>query len=159
MQLTCERRDKFCARAWAAEIRAFTILNTIQGSAIPIFYGHFSVEKKRELREDRVVRATLLQFVDAEPLSYEISSILSTEGKERVRQRVMALTKQTMEKKVFFPEIGVWNFLSDNKGNVRMTGFESSFDPKDHSMDEKAMQESLANSLIEVEDMLCDCGF
>jgi hypothetical protein len=49
--------------------------------------------------------------------------------------------------------------LSDNKGNVRMTGFESSFDPKDHSMDEKAMQESLANSLIEVEDMLCDCGF
>jgi hypothetical protein len=122
MEYICETRDKFCRRAWAAEIRAFTILHTIQGTGIPIFYGHFSVEKKsRELRQDRDVLVTVLQFVDAEELSYEISSVLSTEAKERVRQRVIALTKQSMAQKIFFPEFGIWNFITDNKGNVRMT--------------------------------------
>jgi hypothetical protein len=117
------------------------------------------VKKKRELREDGVVPATVLQFLDAEPLSQEISSILTTEEKECVRKRVMALTKQTMGKKIFFPELGTWNFLSDSKGDIRMTGFESSFDPAGQCMDENAMQHTLANSLIEVEDMLCECGF
>jgi hypothetical protein len=159
-EFKCERRSDFTKRAFAAELRALHLLHAIQGLAVPLFYDSFTLEfRNRELPDDRSVHVNMLDHFDAEELSEETAKRLTIEQRQAVRIAVLSLTKRAYEHRIFFPDIGPWNFLVNSKDQVQMAGFESSYDPKSYGVDEKAMSAGRSNSIIQVEDMLDSLGY
>jgi len=160
--MRCEPRNVFALRAYAAEIRAYTLLERQQGDGIPKFFGNYALEcSSREVQSDRIVWVNALGYSATElELAYGVSVLLTEDQRAKIKANGTNIVKTAFNANVFFPGLYMSNFLVDCASTkVKLTGFEITFDPRSHGMGVENRNSSSKNALLEVADLFTDLGF
>ena len=89
---------KFSKIMFEHEITAYTLLKSIQGKSVPIFYGHYHIIlPDREFYHDQVVYVVLLEYVEGTPLSRTPIHQMDDESAENLWSKVLNATRSVHE--------------------------------------------------------------
>jgi hypothetical protein len=130
-QFPVETRADFSARLFNQDLRAYILLQSMQGKYIAKFLGHFTIKfEQRELPEDQSCKVLMLEFLEGRCL--EIFPIINLSSLERalIRQNVLDIATSVYEHGIFFPSLSLSNFLVLSADrSLRIFGFSVTYDP------------------------------
>ena len=89
---------KFSKIMFEHEVTAYTLLKSIEGKSVPIFYGHYHIVlPDREFYHDQVVYVVLLEYVEGTPLSHIPIHEMDDESAENLWSKVLKATRSVHE--------------------------------------------------------------
>ena len=127
-----ELRSQFSSRQFNNELRAYKVLEHLQGKMIPRFLGYFTLKfPERELLEDRVCNLVMLQVVEGELLKKIPTNRFSSLERADISKSVLEIARTVQEAGVFFGDLGLGKFLCHKTDrSILLFGFSYTYDPE-----------------------------